>query len=174
MVAHDDALWVSCGRDRRVARFDPERGQLSAEIQLDQRIRCLIAAGSTLLAGCARTVSFNKGWLHAIDCRTEQVVSTTDLPSQPRAIAVDGETAWVACGRWLYREGTIERVDLGSCQVTEWRATSWAVGGLALVDDVLLASMSLELAVPADAGNFVGAAGSGGCGGEGGGGGEGC
>jgi len=166
MAAHDDALWVSCGRDRRVARFDPGRGQLSAEIQLDQPVRCLIAAGGNLLVGCARTLSRSQGWLHAIDCRAERVTATVPLPNQPRAIAVDGETAWVACGRWLDREGTIERVDMGSCKVTEWRATSWAVGSLALIDDILLASMSLELAVPFAGGEIIAGGGGGGeCGG---------
>lgn len=162
MVANDNALWVSCGRNRRVLRFNPERNELSAEIRLDQRIRCLVADDGMLLAGCARPFSRDEGWLHAIDCRTERVVSTARLPSQPRAIAADGKTAWVACGKGLDRDGTIERVDVDSGQSAEWRATDWAISSLALVDNVLLASMSLELAVPYESGHVVGAGAHGG------------
>lgn len=126
------------------------------------------ATEDTLIVGCARTLSPGQGWLHTIDLPTRRIASTVELPSQPRAIAVDGRTAWVACGRGPVREGTIERVDLEDDRVTQWRETNWAISDLALLEDILLASMSLELAVPVASGEFVGG-GGGGHGGHGGG-----
>ncbi len=155
MIVRSDKLWVSCDRDRRVACFDPEMGRTGAEIQLSQRITCLALTGSALLVGCARCLSPKRGWLHTVDYLSEEVVSTAELPGQPRAIVGEGETAWVACGSRFGREGTIERVNLGNGEAIVWRVTEWKVSDLALVDDELLAAMSLQLAVPMDSGQVT-------------------
>jgi streptogramin lyase len=157
MIAHDGMLWVSCARDRRVVCFDPGIGRIGAEIQLPQRIKCLALAGDALLVGCARSFS-KRGRLRTIDCADQRVVLTAGLPGQPRAIVGEDAMAWVACGSGLLgREGTIERVDLRRGEVIEWRATEWKVSDLALIDEGLLASMHLELAVPATDGGGGGA-----------------
>lgn len=150
MVANDGKLWMSCNRDRRVVCLDPEVGQIRAEIRLPQRIRCLALAGGLLLVGCARSLPSNRGWLHTIDCRDQRIASTAELPGQPRAIAGDGKVAWVACGSGLGigREGTIERVGLRGAEVIQWWVTEWRVSDLAVIDDELLALMSLDLWVP--------------------------
>lgn len=153
MVAHNGTLWVSCGHDRRLVCFEPGMRRVSGEIRLPQRVKCLALIEDELLVGCARSLSLKHGWLHRIDCSGQRIVSTTELTGQPRAIAGKDGTGWVAWGSGPFREGIIGRVDLGSGEVTEWRGTNWKVSDLALVDEELLASMHLELAVPVSDGS---------------------
>lgn len=156
MVAHDDALWVACGRNRRLVRVDPHTGRAGAAVELPQQVRCMSVTGNTLLAGCANKLSPRQGWLHTIDLSSQQVVATAELSGQPRAIAADRNAAWIACGRGIDRKGTIDRVDPGGGAATSWWTTSWTVGDLVLTGDTLLASMSLELATPLAADGFSG------------------
>ncbi|HEU4906001.1 MAG TPA: hypothetical protein VFT19_07785 [Solirubrobacterales bacterium] len=173
MTANGDVLWISCRRGRTLALFDPQAGRTTTEIPLPRRIRCLAIAGDTLYAGCARHRSPGRGWLYAIDSRLHQVISTAELPGQPRAITADGGEIWIACGKSLERESKILRVDAGSGQASEWWTTDWTVGSLAISDGVLLASMSIEVPVPVVGPHLGGAVGGGGCGDGGGGGGGG-
>lgn len=77
---------------------------------------------------------------------------------------------WAACASSWSREGTIQRVDVAGGRPTMWWETDWLVSSLALNEGMLLAAMSLEVAVPV-VGAHVG--GTGGTGDGGGGGGDG-
>jgi streptogramin lyase len=155
IVARSGALWASCDRGRRLVLFNPETGKCDGDVQLNQPVRCLAILGGALHAGCGRMRSPKRGWLHTIDCSTERLASTIELPGQPRAMVCGLDKVWVACGNGLSREGTIERIDIASGQTTTWRTTDWIVSSLALSDDTLFASMSLELAMPVFGGQGI-------------------
>lgn len=175
MASVEDELWISCGRGRRAVRVDPATATIAAEVPLAHRARCLAPGDGSLLVGCARAIPQRKGWLTLLDRERGEVVSTFELPSQPRAIVADGGTAWVACGLDWTREGTIERVDLDTGETVTWYSTDWAVSDVALSGDTLLAAVSLSANAPSGplAGDFphmIGGADFGG--GDGGGGGN--
>lgn len=155
MLARDGKLWVSCGRDRRVIRFDPETGRADAEIRFPQRIECLALAADGLLVGCGGILPLKRGRLHRIERPEQGIASTVELLGKPRGIAAEDGTAWVARSSGVGREGAIDRVDLGSGEVAEWRATEWRVSDLALVGEELLASMYLELRATGDSGQVT-------------------
>jgi hypothetical protein len=150
MASDGDRLWIIGRRGREVLSVDATTGKVDGEAPLPHRARRVAAADGKLLVGLARASSRRHGCLGLVDSEAGQVTAMIDLPGRPRAIAADGDRAWVACGVGRAREGTIERVDLRSGAVLTWRATDWPVSDIAITQGALVAAMGIS-SLPAEA-----------------------
>jgi peptide/nickel transport system substrate-binding protein len=103
-------VWVASAVDRTVARIDPVRGVVTAQVDLGASPTAVTAGG-----GAVWVASEEAGAVFRIEPHTAVVTATIGAGNGPAALAADGDALWLA----NRQDATVWRIDPATRAVTD-------------------------------------------------------